>query len=732
MVMEVEADMERVLGGFSLRLSDRDDSDETGGGGGRGGGSHDEADGGGGAVKERIARALRLYKEASGGDGGALVQVWAPARDGERRRVLATRGQPFMLPSRCRRLLQYRTVSLTHVFAVGGGERERAAWEERGLPGRVFDARAPEWTPNVQFYGTGEYARMSYALIYDIQASLALPILDPADPRRCLAVLELVFTAAPAARFAAEAHNLCKALQAVSLRGSEICHPVPPTEICNSEATQAAMSEVSELLAAVREAHELPLAQAWVRCKQCNRTDVDDDGQHFSLTTAGAPFRLGSHYGGFREACTEHHLRRDQGLVGEAAIARAPRFCADVARRSKDAYPLAHYARMHGLAGCLAVPLRLPQSAMDDGRVEEEWVVLEFFLPPDCRSIAEQKAMVDAIAATVREECSGARLAMSGLQDLCLESILSDSDHAMVAGAANELNGRGDYDTNGSDEEDGDQAAGIHGTDQNGAEDCVPPQKTKKKTGRKAGRPISLNELQGYFSGSLKDAARSLGVCPTTMKRICRQHGISRWPFRKISKVNRALGKIRRAAIESVDCSRKQTTADASSSSSSSSSRRAPAPHLPCLSSALGEDTSSQDSSQDPPPLTKATLPKSLLRRSNGAVGELVTIKASYKGDIIRFRVPCSAGVAAVKEEVAKRLGLDARAFDVKYLDDDHEWVLLSCDADFQECLDVAPVLPASASTAVAGGAAASVSPVVRLMVQEVADNLRSSCGSSD
>ncbi|VAI43312.1 unnamed protein product [Triticum turgidum subsp. durum] len=627
MVMEVEADMEQVLGGFSLQLSDGGDSDESGG---------------------------------DGGEGGALVQVWAPARDGERRRVLATRGQPFVLPSRCRRLLQYRTVSLTHVFAVGGG-------------------------------GQGERA-----------------------------VLELVFTAAPAARFAAEAHRLCKALQAVSLRGSEICHPVPPTEICNSEATQAAMSEVSGLLAAVRQAHELPLAQAWVRCKQCTSTDVDDDGQHFSLTTAGAPFHLGAHYGGFRDACAEHHLRRGQGLVGEAAAVRGPRFCADVARRSKDAYPLAHYARMHGLAGCLAVPLRLPQSAMDvgdDGQVGEECVVLEFFLPPDCRSAGEQKAMVDAVAATIRKECSGDHLeATSDLQDLSLENVLADAD------TAHELNDRGDYDTNDSDEEDGDQAGGVHGADQSGAEDRGPPPETKKKKiGRKAGRPVSLKELQGYFSGSLKDAARSLGVCPTTMKRICRQHGISRWPFRKISKVNRALGKIR--AIESVDCSPKPTAA------SSSTSRRAPAPHLPWLSSALGEDTSSQGSSQDPPPLTKTTMRKSWLWRSNGAEGELVTIKANYRGDIIRFRVPCSAGVAAVKEEVAKRLGLDAGAFDIKYLDDDHEWVVLSCDADFQECLDVAPGLPASAAVAAGAGA---VSPVVRLMVQEVADNHRSSCGSSD
>ncbi|GJM90148.1 hypothetical protein PR202_ga06402 [Eleusine coracana subsp. coracana] len=440
----------------------------------------------------------------------------------------------------------------------------------------------------------------------------------------------------------------------------------------------------------------------------------------------------------------------------EAAAARGPRFCADVAKYSMDAYPLAHHARFSGLAGCLAVCAELLTR-----RGGREDCVLEFFLPPECRDGAAQKAAAEAVAATIRERFGGGELKavdVCGLHDLGFEVVADDDecvlrpddDRAIVMAdmtptelGLDDYHGGG-YERDYSDEEDVHQlAAAVASADveveapetnnngeQKEEEDPKPRagrrRRKKKKVGkRKNEKTVSLEELQRYFSGRMKDAARSLGVCPTTMKRICRQHGISRWPFRQIAKANNSLDKVKRI-FESVQYSPTPPMA------APAASQQAPAPAtahgapavLPCRSGAHGVASSQGSCCQEPPP-RKSTIMRKPFHASNDG---LVTVKASYRGDIVRFRVPSSAGVEAVKGEVAKRLGLDMDAFDVKYLDDDNEWVLLSCDADFQECLEVVPALSAAPSSSASGAA----QPVVRLMVQEVADSHGSSCGSSD
>lgn len=155
-------------------------------------------------MKERMMQALRYFKEWT--NQRVLVQVWVPIRNGDRY-VLTTSEQPFVLdPDANGRLLHYRTVSAMHLFSFD--EDDDGAL---GLPGRVFKLKLPEWTPNVQYYSSKEYPRLSYALLYNVRGSLALPIFEPSE-QSCVGVVELI-TTSEMVNYAPEIDKVCRALE---------------------------------------------------------------------------------------------------------------------------------------------------------------------------------------------------------------------------------------------------------------------------------------------------------------------------------------------------------------------------------------------------------------------------------------------------------------------------------------------------------------------------------------
>ncbi|XP_022871638.1 protein NLP9-like [Olea europaea var. sylvestris] len=834
------------------------------------------------SLAEKMLRALHLFKEWSG--GGILAQVWVPIknRDGY---ILSTCEQPYLLDQT---LSGYREVSRFFTFAA-----ESRPGSFPGLPGRVFTSKIPEWTSNVVYYNKEEYLRVQYAIEHEVRGSVALPVFEDDSPERsCCAVLELV-TMKEKPNFDSEMENVCHALQAVNLR-STVPRFYPQ---CLSKNQRSALAEITDVLRAVCHAHRLPLALTWIPC--CYKEGADDetttvqvrgcntssDEKCILCIESTACYVNDRAMQGFMHACREHHLEEGQGIAGKALQSNHPFFYSDVKEYHISEYPLVHHARKFGLNAAVAIRLRSTYTGDDD-------YILEFFLPVNMKGSTEQQLLLNNLSGTMQRICRSLRTASDatlvglesevGLQNGEVQSIppstLSrrSSEQSLIDG---NLNSGDQLPLNVSDSKTTEMDADVP-LDQT----IAGSRRRMEKKRSTAEKHVSLSVLQQYFSGSLKDAAQSIGVCPTTLKRICRQHGISRWPSRKINKVNRSLRKIQSvldsvqgvegglkydpytgelvaassiqdfdqqksvlihsrsqsignpdsfiqgAILASPSCTdveggivkmeegcfldrnkvarsnvpspnsfngeRKINTLMPESSDESKLAALDTGPFQPAslntmpwasswklasnpflmgegcnqwelnnsmnlvaseypfssqssMSIAAGNDiystfkgdigvdddavfehsqpTSSgmTDSSSGPGSTRKGSSSSSRscdekknsqTEASCGESGSKITVKATYKEDTIRFKFKPSGGCFRLYEETAKRFKLNTGQFQIKYLDDEEEWVLLVSDSDLQECLEVLDFVGTRS---------------VKFLVRDIPCAVGSSCGSN-
>jgi len=64
-------------------------------------------------------------------------------------------------------------------------------------------------------------------------------------------------------------------------------------------------------------------------------------------------------------------------------------------------------------------------------------------------------------------------------------------------------------------------------------------------------------------------------------------------------------------------------------------------------------------------------------------------VKAIYRDTIIKFQLPLTAGVNELKEEVSKTLKLELGSFDIEFEDEDGDWILMACDDNVREYLQL-------------------------------------------
>ncbi|CAH8332959.1 unnamed protein product [Eruca vesicaria subsp. sativa] len=691
--------------------------------------------GGASSVTERLVRAVEHIKDYTT-ERGSLIQLWVPVNRGGKR-VLTTKEQPFSHDPSCQRLANYREISVNYHFSAEQDDSKALA----GLPGRVFLGKLPEWTPDVRFFKSEEYPRVQHAQDCDVRGTLAIPVFEQGS-KICLGVIEVVMTT-EMVKLKPELESICRALQAVDLRSTEL--PVPTSLKGCDLSYKAALPEIRNLLRCACETHKLPLAQTWVSCLQQNKSGCrhnDENYIHCVSTIDDACYVGDPTVREFHEACSEHHLLKGQGVAGQAFLTNGPCFSPDVSNYKKSEYPLSHHANMYGLHGAVAIRLRCIHTGSAD-------FVLEFFLPKDCDNLEEQRKMLNALSTIMAHVPRSLRTVTD--KELEEESEVIEREEIVTPKIENaqEIHhqGLGMVFDGGDKPSDGfglkrsfDYTREAHinesSTFTSGGFSSMAE---KKRT--KADKTITLDVLRQYFAGSLKDAAKSIGVCPTTLKRICRQHGIQRWPSRKIKKVGHSLQKIQRV-IDSVEgvsgplpigsfyanfpnlepsqqaktspppppplqlskspvsqYSHSSSSSQCCSSETQLNSSATAHPSQPETFKKVSSEIDLQSSSLDQTVLTLSSLENiphgTNLLSSSSQDDDSLRIKVSYGEEKIRFRMKNSRRLSDLLWEIGKRFSIeDMSRYDLKYLDEDNEWVLLTCDEDVEECVDVCRTTP--------------------------------------
>ncbi|KAG7396599.1 hypothetical protein PHYBOEH_002019 [Phytophthora boehmeriae] len=89
----------------------------------------------------------------------------------------------------------------------------------------------------------------------------------------------------------------------------------------------------------------------------------------------------------------------------------------------------------------------------------------------------------------------------------------------------------------------------------------TPSQKPTSRPNMTASSSITLDMLRPHFEEPLAKVAATFGICVTLLKKICRRHGITRWPHRQITGLRKSISSMEHA-IDYFDGDRRESYAE--------------------------------------------------------------------------------------------------------------------------------------------------------------------------